>query len=417
MADLRCGRIMAGISDSEVTFSERCKRFGLSQEHVDDLKAKGVATYGQLLFRVASGPNQVDEAKLTDLINSCQPNLNEAGKSAVKRLVFEAGTFVVAELKDAINSPGVEGVKRLTPQERDSRFQAVQQKLGSFALTGPYEPAHCLVDLCSGMAAAQCITHIPLSRCASREMEVATGKRDEQLLRLENSSLKLATKPQQVKVDVTSELRVSQALTRRGVALEMCGVCSFQEHESYSRSLLAHVHRTAPPGYQSPTIDQVLRADRELWVRISEVVRHNFSGSHGTGPVDEAIKSLKDCAQVLFHLHPMPLPPKPVPNPLKRPWLSAQEGKGKGKQEKGKGKGKGKTKGKGKGGMRVQTNVPAPLKGLDPNLSGEPICFDYSLPHGCQLESWDTPLGPACRKGLHVCMKCHGSHSASGCDK
>ena len=112
---------MSGISDSEVTFAKRCKRYGLSQEQVEDLKQRGVATYGQLLFSVASGPNQVDDSKLSELLSACKPVLTEAGKSAIKRLVFEAGAFVVAELKDAISSPGVEGVKRLTPQERDSR--------------------------------------------------------------------------------------------------------------------------------------------------------------------------------------------------------------------------------------------------------------------------------------------------------
>ena len=71
---------MAGISDSQVTFTDRCKRFGLPQDNVDDLIAKGVCTYGQLLFRVASGPNQVDDAKLNDLISSCKPNLSDSGK-------------------------------------------------------------------------------------------------------------------------------------------------------------------------------------------------------------------------------------------------------------------------------------------------------------------------------------------------
>ena len=153
-------------------------------------------------------------------------------------------------------------------------------------------------------------------------------------------------------------------------------------------------------------------------MRVSEMVRHQFAGTLGTAPVDDAIKAVKDSAQALFHLHPMPLPPKPDrAATLKRPWSATQEGKGKGRPDKGKGKGKGKNKGKGKGATKVQTNVPAALKGMDPNMNGEPICFDYSLPHGCQLETWDTPLGPARRKGLHVCMKCHGAHSASGCDK
>ena len=364
---MACAGHMSGISDSSVTFAERCKRYGLGQTNIDDLVQRGISTYGQLLFRVASGPSQVDEGKLNDLISGCTPNLNDSGKSALKRLVFEAGTFVVAELKDAISSPGVEGVKRLTPQERDSRFNAVQAKLGSFLLSGPYEPAHSLVDSCSSMASAQCIAYIPPSRCASREQEIASGRKEEHLLRLENAALKLASKAQPIKVDVSSELRVSQALTRRGVALEMAGVCSFQEHEAYTRSLLAHVHRQPPPGYQAPTLDQLFRADREVWVRISEVVRHQFAGTLGTTPVDDAIKVVKDSAQVLFHLHPMPLPPKPEKSAawqlgLKRPWSALHDGKGKTKANKGKDKGKAKTKGKGKGVAKVQTNVPAALR-------------------------------------------------------
>ena len=142
---------------------------------------------------------------------------------------------------------------------------------------------------------------------------MASGKRDEQLLRLENSSLKLASKPQQVRVDVSSELRVAQALTRRGVALEMCGVCSFSEHESYARALLAHVHRPAPPGYQSPTLDQALRADRELWIRISETVRHQFAGTHGTGPVDDAISPTKTLLMSCFTCTPCPCHPSCLP--------------------------------------------------------------------------------------------------------
>ena len=109
----------------------------------------------------------------------------------------------------------------------------------------------------------------------------------------------------------------------------------------------------------------------------------------------------------------MPLPPEPLLNLLKRPWSGTQDGKGKRKQEKG----VGKPKSKGKGGSRIQTNVPAPLKGLDPNFNGEPICFDHSLKHGCQLETWETPSGPACKKGLHICVKSYGAHFASGCDK
>ena len=92
-------------------------------------------------------------------------------------------------------------------------------------------------------------------------------KRDENLFRLESAALRLAVKPQPLKVDLSTELRVSQALSRRGLALEMAGVASFQVHEEYSRSLLEHQVRPARHRLfaesGSGDVDQGLRASEE----------------------------------------------------------------------------------------------------------------------------------------------------------
>ena len=61
--------------------------------------------------------------------------------------------------------------------------------------------------------------------------------------------------------------------------------------------------------------------------------------------------------------------------------------------------------------------MPAALKGLDPNKDGVPLCFDRNLAHGCKRDTWQTPAGLQCEKGLHLCMKCgspdHGAHACS----
>ena len=209
----------------------------------------------------------------------------------------------------------------------------------------------------------------------------------------------------------------------------MAGLGTFDVHEAYARSLLEHLHRPPPPRFDPPGIDALLRADREMWsemwIRVADEVGSDFAGPGRSGVVDAAIQKWQHSMQVAYFLVPVPKPEKPDKLPNKRAWETAfSPDKGaKGKGSKGKfmqqawqsgksGKGKGN-----KGKDKTQTSVPAALKGLDPNYEGQPICFNHSLPHGCSEETWQTDLGLSCRRGLHICMKCHGDHSYSACDK
>ena len=418
---------MSAVSDSKVTFQAKALQHGVPQTSLDAWSADGIQSYSQLLFRVASAPNAVDPDKLQKVLADMQPRATDAVASAVNRLLFEAGTFVVAELRNSLDAPSTEPTRRLSAQERSSRLQALQTKLGAFRISGQYEPSHQLVDQFSTMLSDQSIRHVPLNRCSSREQEVCNLKRDEHLFRLENSALRLAAKPQPLKVDLSTELRVAQALNRRGLALEMAGLGSFDVHEAYARSLLEHLHRPPPPKFDPPGIEALLRADRELWTRVAEEVGTDFAGPGKQSSVDDAIKQWQHSMQVAYFLVPVPKPEKPEKQPLKRTWDQATSSAFSDKGTKGRGKGKfmsqawqsGKSgKGKSKQGKdKQQTAVPAALKGFDPNFQGHPICFNHSLPHGCQEQTWETEHGPSCRRGLHICMRCHGSHSLASCDK
>ena len=419
---------MSAVSDSEVTFRAKALQHGIPEPSLQAWSRAGIRTYSQLLFRVASAPNNVDSAKLKDLLDNMEPQATDQVTSAVHRLLFEAGTFIVAELRSTLEGPTGEPSRRLSTQERSSRLQALQTKLGSFKISGQYEPSHQLVDAFSAMLADQSIRHVPLNRCSTREQEIANVKRDEHLLKLENSALRLASKPQPLKVDLSTELRLAQALSRRGLAIEMAGMGTFEVHEAYARSLLEHLHRQPPVRFEAPGIDAVLRADRELWIRVAEEVGSDFVGPGKSTVVDDAIRKWQHSMQVAFFLVPVPKPEKPDRlQPPKRTWEQSTAPSYTDKGAKGKHKGKfmtqawqtGKTgKGKSKTGKdKQQTAVPAALKGLDPNFQGQPICFNHSLPHGCQEQTWETEHGLSCRRGLHICMKCHGNHSFSACDK
>ncbi|CAE7320387.1 unnamed protein product, partial [Symbiodinium microadriaticum] len=293
--------------------------------------------------------------------------------------------------------------RRLSPEERSSRIQAVQARLGSWPIGGAFEPSHWLIDHCSGMIREQCIKYVAPSKCSSRDAEVTSVRRDDHLLRLENSTVKLQAKNSGIRVDLSTDLRLYQAVARRGLAMEVAGICSQDAHEKTMRVLFDHLHRAPPPNYVGPTADQFLRSDRELWRLVSERVGHGFANAGGSKLVDTALLELVHSPAVSFHLYPLPKPQAPA----KRPWEqdSQADRHTKGKNGKGKGKWKGKVKGKGDSGK----NVPSELKGLSGTRNGIRLCFNFNMAHGCTLECKDINGNPTCARGAHLCMKCGGS--------
>ena len=293
--------------------------------------------------------------------------------AAFSRLLFEAGTFVVAELRSSVAGDD-EGGKKLTHQERASRMDALRLKLGAWPISGAFEPSNALVDAAFGMVTDSSVKYLSPSRCSSREQEIISERRDDTLFRLEASALKAARKPAQIKVDLGNELRLYQALSR---------VCSFAVHENYVRGLLEHLHRLPPPGYAAPGIDAVLSADRTVWQHVAAQV-----------PCLPAV----DIAA--FHVMPrekkraLDDAHKPPGKTSKGDTGKDAKGRGKDKGEKGKG---GKASGIGKqGSPSKQTAVPAALKGLDPNKDGVPLCFDHM---GANVTLGRPLLGCSVRKG------------------
>ena len=80
---------MSSVSDSKVTFRAKALQHGIPESSLEAWEKSGIATYSQLLFRVASAP------KLQALLDGMEPKADAVVTSAVHRLLFEAGTFVL----------------------------------------------------------------------------------------------------------------------------------------------------------------------------------------------------------------------------------------------------------------------------------------------------------------------------------
>lgn len=113
----------------------------------------------------------------------------------------------------------------------------------------------------------------PLSKCVNREQELAQAKVDKQIVVIEKQQSQIKPKTLTGETNLSTELRVHNAMIRRGLAMDQAGLMSFNVHDKITREFLGHLTRQHPVGFRGPDIQSILRADQELWVRCSETCK------------------------------------------------------------------------------------------------------------------------------------------------
>ena len=221
------------------------------------------------------------------------------------------------------------------------------------------------------------------------------------------------------KVHVGTDLQLRYALQRRGLALEIANVCSYNAHELWAQVLMTAIGRAAPAGYSRVSFNQARDADMELWKFIAQSCRDGLRWSMGArAPFEAALEKAMVDASVRLLL--MPLPVSQVASGSAASGLEPEAGsesKAKkrrerkreaAKQRKNQSPPAKRQKGAGKG---KQAKPPAGLEGKALQTSaGEPICWNYNL-RGCP----NAKPGQKCGRGWHLCAEpgCQKAHALS----
>ncbi len=72
---------------------------------------------------------------------------------------------------------------------------------------------------------------------------------------------------------------------------------------------MAHLTKQPAAGFEAPDIACVLRADKELWLKVAETCRSDVKvNAAGQLPVDIALEQWCQHAEVVFHFHLLPTP-------------------------------------------------------------------------------------------------------------
>ncbi len=265
---------MASYAESSASFAHRAKEVQLTDAHIQALRDHAVRTFNHLAFSVCSQPGQIDAQKFQDMVDAVFPAGASLGLVASPRqLAYESLTVAVAAIKQRIETTEEGTVRKLPAHERDERQRRQSRRISGLIIAGDYEPAHSVVDAFVAMLEESVLKILPLSKCISREQELAQAKMDRQIVVIENHQLQVKPKTLVGEASLSNELRVHNAMIRRGLAMDQAGLMTFSLHDKTMREFLSHLTRQHPARFKGPDIQSILRADQELWVRCAEACK------------------------------------------------------------------------------------------------------------------------------------------------
>ena len=346
------------------------------------------------------------------------PKLGDVGM--LKRLMFEASTFVVAALRQTVMGD-TETPRKLPVAEKAARASAQRQRLSGLLIERDMVPSYALVDLCSHMCDTNTVTWISPGKCASRESEIqVSSKETAKVFKLEDHQLKLGSETGELTADYSSAIMLQWCLQRRGLALDQVGLVTWEQHEHWVQRLLHSLTRDCPPGWSRPGVAQLVQADREAFMVMSAELQTLKTTSAGVRPMGEKLESLRYDPRITCLLMPVPFkhpggtvaPPPAAADDAPVPSRAAKRRQ---RQAKAKAAAKVKIVHPGGSGGTARRTVPAELKDLHQKMAdGSLICWDFNLECGCQEKTDGQP--PKCVRGVHACAYCRRvGHSYQVC--
>lgn len=172
-------------------------------------------------------------------------------------------------------------------------------------------------------------------------------------------------------------------------------------------ALLNQLSKETPPGYNNIRVDQLVRADRELFTILSQEMQGSLKpGADGVAPLDARVRALITDPRITMFMLPLPSSQKAIKEDIERNALKDDPAKVEKPPELKKVKK-----------QRAEKACPEELKKFKMNYSHGRICWAFNLKDGCSLSTQKQDGKPVkCNKGYHVCANCHKpGHGAASC--
>ena len=152
---------------------------------------------------------------------------------------------------------------------------------------------------------------IPPSKATSRDQEIQHGAKSlPSVVHLEQHTLKLAAPDANLEADCSNTLQLQWCLQRRALALDQVRLSSWECQSKWVNQLLSILNTLLPLVMPKVTLEQLVKADKQLWTELSRVYAGEgalvAATAGGVPPFDEHIMRLRNDPRVTMFLLPLP---------------------------------------------------------------------------------------------------------------
>ena len=428
--------------DSAAAFKDRAASIGVTAAELARLEVLNLDTFGKLAYGCSYVPGQADDQPLLTLrerVCEAAPPPEER-VPVIRRLFFESYTLANADLRSRVDRKDDEQPRKLAQAERAARHKDQQVRLAGLELVGELEPSHSLVDLVFHMLEENQLRHIRWEQCTKRDQELLGIRHDPLWKPGADGVVREVRQKEEALADTSSDLHLKHCLQRRSLALDQARIIDYEKMERWSRTMLEAYSALPIDGYKKVSLDQIQRADLELFKFLMKHSREGIRPSGGVAPLEAILDRAITSAEIRLRLAPLPagsgsgikrkhddLEPetankaKHSPDDIAKLKRTIENLTGQVRNLKSRGSSKQPPTGKGNKGLgrgskgmmgrsyKSTVKMPPELVGQSPMTDqGEPICYSYNL-DGCN----EAAPGQRCPKGWHVCTRpgCQAVHS------
>jgi hypothetical protein len=183
-------------------------------------------------------------------------------------------------------------------------------------IRGELEPSIALIDRCVHMADSNCLKYLPFELCTKRDMEMRGIEKDPEWAQSPDpftGLMKFKLMDHASRSPVDSQFGLIFALQRRGLALDMADLLSFENHEILRGKFIAALMKTPFSGFARFTVEQVVEADIEFFKLLSEHCRDGIRRQGAvTRPFDRVFAEVLKHEDFTQAMQPRLAPPQGV---------------------------------------------------------------------------------------------------------
>ena len=243
--------------DSVAEFA-RIKYLGLS-EYMDKFDATDATTIGMFAFAANYSPNSADDSVvIKEVMVAILGSYTGPNKLNLRRQFFEAYSKATAEMQREADSRPSEA--------REVRRSRLEEQMPGFDFSDNPDPSNRSADLAYKGIESKTLQYLRWEVCTPRRMELDKITTDKAWTTGFSGCFK------SLPVEILDHL--SSAVVRRAFAHDMAGVMTFATSDVSRKMLLTRMRNAALPGYAKIHVEQALRADEKLWLRIAIFCRH-----------------------------------------------------------------------------------------------------------------------------------------------